>query len=123
MEEPENIFIHLHQFFGEETSEERAASPVNSHPSLLTLKGKKVLITAGPTHENIDPVRFISNRSTGKMGFAIARELAVQGAEVTLITGPSSQKIDSDTNKVHRIDVESAQEMYDECMKNSGDKD
>jgi len=112
MEEPEKILNVLR-------SEVVLNSKTSSQPP--TLGGKKVLVTAGPTHENIDPVRFIGNRSTGKMGFAIARELADQGAEVTLISGPSSQIIES--KNIRRIDVESAQEMYDACMKNSGDRD
>lgn len=78
------------------------------------LKGKKVLITAGPTVEKIDPVRFISNRSTGKMGYAIAEIAAQTGAEVTLVSGPTQLKTPLG---VKRIDVESADEMYDEVMK------
>lgn len=80
----------------------------------LPLKGKKALVTAGPTYEAIDPVRFIGNRSSGKMGFSIARELSRKGAEVTLISGPSSQVLNDDSIK--RIDVESADEMYKSCM-------
>ena len=76
----------------------------------LPLKGKKVLITAGPTYEAIDPVRFIGNHSSGKMGFAIANAAANLGAEVYLISGPSHQKIKH--SLVHRIDVVSAEEMY-----------
>lgn len=79
-----------------------------------TLKGKKVLITAGPTVERIDPVRFISNRSTGKMGYAIATIAALTGADVHLVSGPTQLKTPIG---VQRIDVESAQEMYDEVMK------
>lgn len=78
--------------------------------SKLPLKGKKVLITAGPTYEAIDPVRFIGNHSSGKMGFCIAQEAANLGAEVFLVTGPSHQKIAH--SLVHRIDVTSAEEMY-----------
>lgn len=78
--------------------------------SNLPLKGKKVLITAGPTYEAIDPVRFIGNHSSGKMGFAIAEASANLGAEVYLISGPSHQQIKH--SFVHRIDVVSAQEMY-----------
>jgi phosphopantothenoylcysteine decarboxylase/phosphopantothenate--cysteine ligase len=76
----------------------------------LPLKGKKVLVTAGPTYEAIDPVRFIGNHSSGKMGFAIANAAANLGAEVYLISGPSSQSIKH--SLVHRIDVISADEMY-----------
>ena len=77
--------------------------------------GKKILITAGPTYENIDPVRFIGNHSSGKMGFDLAKEAAKRGAEVTLISGPSSQKTDDNNIKVYR--VTSAQEMFDEVFK------
>ncbi len=79
--------------------------------SKLPLKGKKVLITAGPTYEAIDPVRFIGNHSSGKMGFEIAKAAANLGADVTLVSGPSSQQIQH--SFVQRIDVTSAQEMYE----------
>ena len=79
--------------------------------SKLPLKGKKVLITAGPTYEAIDPVRFIGNHSTGKMGFEIAKSAANLGAEVVLISGPSSQQMQH--SFVRRINVTSATEMYD----------
>jgi len=78
--------------------------------SKLPLKGKKVLLTAGPTYEAIDPVRFIGNHSSGKMGFAIAKAAANLGAEVYLISGPSHQQINH--SLVHRIDVVSADDMY-----------
>lgn len=74
-------------------------------------KGKRAIITAGPTYEKIDAVRFIGNYSSGKMGFALAEELADRGAEVELITGPTSLK--TDRPNIHRTDIESAQEMYD----------
>lgn len=77
----------------------------------LPLRNKKVLITAGPTYESIDPVRFIGNHSTGKMGFEIAKAAADLGAEVLLITGPTHQKLDH--HLVHLIPVTSAKEMYD----------
>ncbi len=77
------------------------------------IKGKKVLITAGPTHEPIDPVRFIGNHSSGKMGIAIAEEALAIGAEVTLICGPSNVKSSS---KIKRINVQSAQNMFDAVM-------
>ncbi len=77
----------------------------------LPLKGKKVLITAGPTYEAIDPVRFIGNHSSGKMGFEIARAAANLGAQVVLITGPTHQKVSHALIKV--MPVVSAQEMYD----------
>ena len=79
----------------------------------LPLKGKKILITAGPTYEAIDPVRFIGNNSTGKMGFDIAQSAANMGASVVLVTGPTHLKIDSHLVKV--IPVVTAQEMYDAC--------
>ncbi|MGJ8742899.1 bifunctional phosphopantothenoylcysteine decarboxylase/phosphopantothenate--cysteine ligase CoaBC [Polaribacter sp.] len=78
--------------------------------SKLPLKGKKVLITAGPTYEAIDPVRFIGNHSSGKMGFAIAKAAANLGAQVYLISGPSNQQINH--SFVQRINVISAEEMY-----------
>lgn len=77
------------------------------------LTGKKVLITAGPTYEPIDPVRFIGNHSTGKMGFDIAIEAAKRGAEVNLISGPTSLQIND--NRINLIRVQSAQEMYNVC--------
>lgn len=83
--------------------------------SKLPLKQKKVLITAGPTYEAIDPVRFIGNHSSGKMGFALAKEAANLGAEVILISGPSHQQIKH--SLIHRIDVTTAQEMYQEVHK------
>lgn len=78
------------------------------------LANKKILVTAGPTYEPIDPVRFIGNRSSGKMGFAIARAAALRGAEVTLIAGPSTLATPSN---VRRLDVETSAEMYDAVMK------
>lgn len=78
----------------------------------LILKGKKVLITAGPTQEQIDPVRFISNHSSGKMGYALANECANLGAEVTLVTGPTTLKIQHPN--IVKVDVISASEMYQE---------
>ncbi|BDU25884.1 bifunctional phosphopantothenoylcysteine decarboxylase/phosphopantothenate--cysteine ligase CoaBC [Flavobacterium sp. GSB-24] len=81
--------------------------------SKLPLKGKKILVTAGPTYEAIDPVRFIGNHSSGKMGFDIANEAASLGAEVFLIAGPTHYKAKNALVKV--VDVVSAQEMYDAC--------
>jgi phosphopantothenoylcysteine decarboxylase/phosphopantothenate--cysteine ligase len=80
----------------------------------LPLKGKKILITAGPTYEAIDPVRFIGNHSSGKMGYDLANEAANLGAEVILISGPTSLKVNNDSVKL--INVVSAKEMYDACM-------
>ncbi len=76
----------------------------------LPLKGKKVLLTAGPTYEAIDPVRFIGNHSSGKMGFELAKEAANLGAEVVLISGPSNEKVDHAL--ILRVDVVSAEDMY-----------
>jgi phosphopantothenoylcysteine decarboxylase/phosphopantothenate--cysteine ligase len=98
MEEPEKIVDVLEAFFLKKQS----------------LKGKKILITAGPTYEKIDPVRFIGNYSSGKMGFALAETAAEEGAEVTLVAGPVS--LSTSNPKIKRIDVESAQEMYDVAM-------
>lgn len=99
MEEPENIVKVLEHFFEVKQS----------------LKGKKVLITAGPTYEKIDPVRFIGNYSSGKMGYAIAEEAAARGAEVTLVSGPVSLTISNPGIDV--VKVESAKEMLDACEK------
>lgn len=79
------------------------------------LKGKTVLITAGPTYEAIDPVRFIGNHSSGKMGFSIAEEAAKRGAKVILISGPSSQKTNNQEIELHR--VTSAKDMFDEVFR------
>ena len=84
---------------------------VNDINKQLPLKGIKVLVTAGPTYEAIDPVRFIGNHSSGKMGFAIADELTLLGAEVTIVTGPTNQ-INKNTG-IERINVTSAKEMYE----------
>ena len=84
--------------------------------SKLPLKGKKILITAGPTYEAIDPVRFIGNHSTGKMGFDIANCAANLGADVTLVSGPTHLKVTN--NSIHLIRITTAQEMYDSCMSN-----
>jgi phosphopantothenoylcysteine decarboxylase/phosphopantothenate--cysteine ligase len=79
------------------------------------LKGKKVLVTAGPTYESIDPVRFIGNHSSGKMGFAIAETFARMGAQVTLICGPTG--LQEHNTDIKRIDVQSAQDMFDKTVK------
>jgi phosphopantothenoylcysteine decarboxylase/phosphopantothenate--cysteine ligase len=99
MEEPENIVACLERFFSQQES----------------LKGKKVLITAGPTYEKIDPVRFIGNYSSGKMGFALANECANRGAQVELVCGPVSSSMQVNHPCIHRINVESAQEMFEAC--------
>jgi len=79
----------------------------------LPLTGKKILVTAGPTYEAIDPVRFIGNHSSGKMGFAIADQFALMGADVTLVTGPTAQT--SKQSSVERVDVTTAAEMLQAC--------
>lgn len=80
---------------------------------MLPLTGKHILITAGPTYERIDPVRFIGNFSSGKMGFSIAEECRRRGAEVTLVAGPTALQCDA---AIRRVNVESAQEMYEACL-------
>ena len=82
----------------------------------LDLKGKKILVTAGPTHEPIDPVRFIGNKSSGKMGFAIANAAAQRGAEVTLVSGPVTL---GTPKNVSRVDVETAEQMHEAVTKRS----
>jgi phosphopantothenoylcysteine decarboxylase / phosphopantothenate---cysteine ligase len=104
MAEPETIVGWLKDFFKKKDE----------------LKGKKALVTAGPTYEAIDPVRFIGNHSSGKMGLAIANELSLRGAEVTLVLGPSSLKIQGGL-KV--ITVKSAGEMLTVCLAEFADKD
>ncbi len=101
MEEPEAVVEALEAYF----NHERETSN--------DLNGKKILITAGPTYEKIDPVRFIGNYSSGKMGFALAEECRRRGAEVTLVAGPVHLEC---SEKINRIDVESCQQMYDTCM-------
>ena len=99
MAEPEEIIKFLENFFKKKTD----------------LKGIKALVTAGPTHESLDPVRFISNHSSGKMGIAVAEELNNRGADVQLVLGPSEIKIDENI-KIKK--VVTAEEMYNTCMKN-----
>ncbi|MDN3673732.1 bifunctional phosphopantothenoylcysteine decarboxylase/phosphopantothenate--cysteine ligase CoaBC [Flavobacterium branchiarum] len=110
------------------TGEGRMAEPENiiafleaDLESKLPLKGKKFLITAGPTYEAIDPVRFIGNHSSGKMGFDIASEAANLGASVILVAGPTNCKVTNATVKV--VSVTSAQEMYDACHQYYSDVD
>ena len=132
MEEPERIVAILEESLGEAPSKMRGSSCLEkawqNHALQESLeaqkawqnhaqqespeggmRGKKVLITAGPTYEKIDPVRFIGNYSSGKMGFALAEECAQRGAEVTLVAGPVSMEC---SEAIHRIDVESCEEMY-----------
>ena len=103
MEEPENIIAALDKAL--EQTEKATHDPAPSP----TLSGQRILITAGPTYEKIDPVRFVGNYSSGKMGFALAEECRRRGAEVTLIAGPVALQCHPD---IHRIDVESCEEMY-----------
>lgn len=105
--EPQDILAFIQQIF--------SASP-------QPLKGKKALVTAGPTYQAIDPVRFIGNHSTGKMGYAIAEHLARQGAEVTLVSGPTSLAVPA-VGKIQRVQVTSAQEMLEACTANFQDSD
>ena len=105
MEEPENIVKALADFF----------STLSESPSYIEdLKDKKILITAGPTYEKIDPVRFIGNYSSGKMGFALAEECSRRGAKVVLVAGPVSLTC---TESIQRVDVESCKEMYEVAVK------
>ena len=105
MEEPENIVKVLDKFF--KVSED--------------LKDKRILITAGPTVEKIDPVRYISNFSSGKMGFALAEECASRGAQVTLVAGPVSLK--TENASIRRVDVTTALEMHEAVMNELPDSD
>ena len=110
MEEPERIVEYLDERLSMTPSKMRGKSGlVMAGKSGLVMAGKKVLITAGPTYEKIDPVRFIGNYSSGKMGFALAEECARRGADVTLVAGPVSIAC---SPAIHRIDVESCEEMY-----------
>jgi phosphopantothenoylcysteine decarboxylase/phosphopantothenate--cysteine ligase len=101
MAEPEDIVTHISEFLTKQANK--------------PLKGVEALVTAGPTYERIDPVRFVGNFSTGKMGIAIAEALAEQGAKVTLVLGPSHLQVYN--AGINVVKVESAQEMFDACMK------
>ena len=105
MAEPEDILAFLNEYLS----------------SGLPLKGKKVLITAGPTYEAIDPVRFIGNHSSGLMGFELAKAAAAKGAEVVLVTGPSALNVDNDN--IGLIRVVSAEQMYDAVHTHYGNMD
>lgn len=105
MAEPEEIVEVVRRFFAEGGE----------------LAGKKVLLTAGPTYEKIDPVRFVGNYSSGKMGFALAEEFARRGAEVVLVAGPVH--LTTAEAAICRVDVESAAEMYEAVMREAGDCD
>lgn len=139
MQEPDLIVEEMERFFAdslketkqegaqeEETTQEVAQNQVGTtqdqeettqeaaqKEKMLPLAGKRILITAGPTYERIDPVRFIGNFSSGKMGFSIAEECRRRGAEVTLVAGPTALQCDA---AIRRVNVESAQEMYEACL-------
>lgn len=133
MQEPDLIVEEMERFFAEplketaqegaqgqeETTQERAqgqeetTQEATQKEKMLPLAGKRILITAGPTYERIDPVRFIGNFSSGKMGFSIAEECRRRGAEVTLVAGPTALQCDA---AIRRVNVESAQEMYEACL-------
>jgi phosphopantothenoylcysteine decarboxylase/phosphopantothenate--cysteine ligase len=104
MEEPENIFNTVNEYLKEG----------------LLLSGKKVLITAGPTFEQIDPVRFIGNNSSGKMGYELAEKAMLLGADVTIVSGPTSLKVSKSINK---ISVRSAQDMFESVIDNYKEAD
>ena len=106
MEEPENIVKSLEYFFSE--------SITSKYTERKDLQGKTILITAGPTYERLDPVRFIGNYSSGKMGFALAEDCLLRGAKVILIAGPVSLTCSA---AIERIDVESCNEMYDATVR------
>jgi phosphopantothenoylcysteine decarboxylase/phosphopantothenate--cysteine ligase len=105
MAEPENIVLFLK----------------NTYSNKRQLHGKKALVNAGPTYEAIDPIRFIGNRSSGKMGIAIANQLSEWGADVTLVLGPSSEVVKNKSIKL--INVVSANQMLDACLSNFQNKD
>lgn len=131
MQEPDLIVEEMERFFAdslkettqedaqEETVQEGAqgqeetTQEATQKEKMLPLAGKRILITAGPTYERIDPVRFIGNFSSGKMGFSIAEECRRRGAEVTLVAGPTALQCDA---AIRRVNVESAQEMYEACL-------
>ncbi|AHF16738.1 bifunctional phosphopantothenoylcysteine decarboxylase/phosphopantothenate--cysteine ligase CoaBC [Niabella soli] len=102
MEEPEQIIRYIEAFFAARQQQD--------------LSGKKILITAGPTHEAIDPVRFIGNHSSGKMGYALAIECRRRGADVTLVLGPAPEILKQDLLGITVINVIAAEEMYQACL-------
>lgn len=131
MQEPDLIVEEMERFFADSLKEttqedaqeetvqedvqgqEKTTQEATQKEKMLPLAGKRILITAGPTYERIDPVRFIGNFSSGKMGFSIAEECRRRGAEVTLVAGPTALQCDA---AIRRINVESAQEMYEACL-------
>ena len=135
MEEPERIIEVLDEFFDEKKNSEKNINNISysnlsdnaySEEVIITdekntLAGKNVMITAGPTFEKIDPVRFIGNYSSGKMGYAIAEEAAAKGANVTLISGPVN--LNTVNSSIKRIDVESAVQMHQAALDKYKDQD
>lgn len=133
MQEPDLIVEEMERFFAEPLKDmtqegaqgqekttqkdtldqEKMTQEAAQKEKMLPLAGKHILITAGPTYERIDPVRFIGNFSSGKMGFSIAEECRRRGAEVTLVAGPTALQCDA---AIRRVNVESAQEMYEACL-------
>lgn len=133
MQEPDLIVEEMERFFANPLNEttqkgaqdqeqmtqedildqEKMTQEAAQKEKMLPLAGKRILITAGPTYERIDPVRFIGNFSSGKMGFSIAEECRRRGAEVTLVAGPTALQCDA---AIRRVNVESAQEMYEACL-------
>lgn len=131
MQEPDLIVEEMERFFADSLKEttqedaqeetvqenvqgqEKTTQEATQKEKMLPLTGKRILITAGPTYERIDPVRFIGNFSSGKMGFSIAEECRRRGAEVTLVAGPTALQCDA---AIRRVNVESAQEMYEACL-------
>ena len=105
LEEPENILKIITGFFFQRQE----------------LTGKRIIVTAGPTYEKIDPVRFVGNHSSGLMGFSLAEEIASRGGEVVMITGPVSLKTDSPA--IQRVDVITASEMFEACLDHIGETD
>lgn len=131
MQEPDLIVEEMERFFADSLKEttqedaqeetvqedvqgqEKTTQEATQKEKMLPLAGKRILITAGPTYERIDPVRYIGNFSSGKMGFSIAEECRRRGAEVTLVAGPTALQCDA---AIRRVNVESAQEMYEACL-------
>ena len=142
MQEPDLIVEEMERFFADSLKEsaqdqEEITQEAAQKEKMLPLAGKRILITAGPTYERIDPVRFIGNRSSGKMGIALAGEAARRGAAVTLVLGPTSLDVPRGVEcrrrgaevtlvagptalqcdaAIRRVNVESAQEMYEACL-------
>ncbi len=119
MEEPEVIADTLDRFFDQQ-EQEKDYSPEDAARTESSLQGKHILITAGPTYEKIDPVRFVGNYSSGKMGFALAEECLRRGAEVTLVAGPVALAC---SEGIKRTDVESCEEMHQAAVEAFADCD